>query len=157
MQTFGVHTRRPLAGGPMLLLALLSTLGVGIASAFLHGPLAVWITTKTLLWAEGAGEPTKALYDLLLLSAGWLTAGVMMAEGARRTGLRLNLADLVLALAYWPIQSLAALHAFVQLLSDPHHWDKTEHRPPAACLPAAGTRMRGGWRVALRFWPTPLR
>lgn len=137
MQTFGVHTRSPLAGGHVMLLALLGSLGVGIASAFLHGPLAVWIAAKTLLWAEGAGEPTKAAYDILLLTAGWLTAGVMMAEGARRTGLGLTLADIVLALVYWPVQSLAALHALIQLFTAPYHWDKTEHAPPAACPPRA--------------------
>jgi cellulose synthase/poly-beta-1,6-N-acetylglucosamine synthase-like glycosyltransferase len=137
MQTFGVHTRRPLAGGYVMLLALLVTLGVGIVSAFMHGPLAVWIAAKTLLWAAGGGEPTKAVYDLMLLTAGWLTAGVMMAEGARRADVRLNLADLVLALAYWPVQSLAALHALIQLFTAPHHWDKTEHVPPPACRPCA--------------------
>jgi len=157
MQTFGVHTRGPLAGGPALHTALIVTLGVGIASAFLHGPLAVWIAAKTLLWAAGGGEPTKAAYDLLLLTAGWLTAGVMMAEGARRADVRLTFMDLVLALAYWPVQSLAALHALIQLFTAPHHWDKTEHVPPAACPPCIRPRMRGGWRAALRSWPTRLR
>ncbi len=129
MQTFGVHTRRPFVGGARQTLAFQATMGLSIVSAFGHGPLAIWIAVKTLLWAAGAGQPLGEIKDVFLLVGGWAVAATLMTLGAGKAGLRLRASDLLLAIAYWPLQSLAALHAVEQLLRRPYHWDKTPHRP----------------------------
>ena len=51
--------------------------------------------------------------------------------GLRRAGLPVRWRDLLLAPAYWPLQSWAAGRATVQLFRRPFHWDKTPHSPRA--------------------------
>ncbi len=125
MQTFGVHTRGPNLLRPPSFAALLATLGISIASAFAHGPLMAWVLTTAAL-----GMPVAA-HDATLLGAGWATAATAGLMGVRRAGLPVRVRDLVLAPLYWPLQSLAAARALVQLFRRPYHWDKTPHAPRA--------------------------
>jgi hypothetical protein len=52
-----------------------------------------------------------------------------MSVGAKRAGIDLQAKDLALAVAYWPLATLAAGRAFYQLLIKPYYWDKTPHKP----------------------------
>lgn len=131
MQTFGVHTRGPNLLRPPSFAALLATLGVSITSAFTHGPLAAWVLAALTFGIAAGRTPPIPPADLALLAAGWAAAAFAGREGLRRAGLKIGLRDLLLAPVYWPLQSLAAGHAFVQLLRTPYHWDKTPHSPRA--------------------------
>ena len=131
MQTFGVHTRRPNLLKPPSFAALLATLGVSITSAFAHAPLAIWVLT-TIAYGLVAGRlPPIPAADLALLGAGCAAAAGAGYVGLRRAGLPVRLRDLLLAPAYWPLQSWAAGRATVQLFRRPFHWDKTPHAPRA--------------------------
>ncbi|MGE5502667.1 MAG: glycosyltransferase family 2 protein [Ignavibacteriales bacterium] len=131
MQTFGVHTRGPNLLKPPSFAALLATLGVSITSAFTHGPLAAWVLAAMAFGVAMGRTPPIPPADLALLAMGWAAAAFAGLEGLRRAGSQIRLRDLLLAPAYWPLQSLAAGHAFVQLLRTPYHWDKTPHSPRA--------------------------
>jgi len=131
MQTFGVHTRGPNLLKPPSFAALLATLGVSITSAFAHGPLAAWVLAAVTFGIAAGRTPPIAPADLALLAIGWAAAALAGFEGLRRAGLPIRARDLLLAPAYWPLQSLAAAHALVQLLRQPYHWDKTPHAPRA--------------------------
>jgi cellulose synthase/poly-beta-1,6-N-acetylglucosamine synthase-like glycosyltransferase len=131
MQTFGVHTRGPNLLRPPSFAALLATLGVSIASAFAHGPLAAWVLAALTFGIAAGRTPPIPLPDLALLAAGWCAAGYAGYVGLKRAGLNVRLRDLLLAPAYWPLQSLAAGYAVVQLFRRPYHWDKTPHTPRA--------------------------
>ena len=129
MQTWGVHTRAPAGLGPRGAFALVMSLGVGLASAALHGPSLAWIAA-TVLTAAFAGLPPEA--PKLALSA--LVLGAAMAclscwVGAHRAGLRYGPLDMICAPAYWSLLSLAVAHAAWRLVSEPFAWDKTAHRP----------------------------
>lgn len=131
MQTFGVHTRGPNLLRPPSFAALLATLGVSIASAFAHGPLAAWVLAALAFGVAAGRTPPIPLPDLALLLTGWSAAGFAGYVGMKRAGLKVRLRDLALSPAYWPLQSLAAGHALVQLVRRPFHWDKTPHAPRA--------------------------
>ncbi|HYG28421.1 MAG TPA: glycosyltransferase family 2 protein [Caulobacteraceae bacterium] len=131
MQTFGVHTRGPNLLRPPSFAALLATLGVSIASAFAHGPVAAWVLAALAFGLAAGRTPPIPPEDLALLLAGWSAAAFGGYVGLRRAGLKVRLRDLALSPAYWPLQSLAAGHALVQLVRRPFHWDKTPHAPRA--------------------------
>lgn len=128
MQTFGVQTRHPPHWRTGVMIAFALTLGVAIAAAVLHAPLLAWTVAGGILSLLSGGEWLKPA-DMLLLVAGWICAGVAGAVGTRRAGGRVRPLDLLLTPLYWPLQSLAAAHALWQLLTRPHHWDKTRHAP----------------------------
>jgi cellulose synthase/poly-beta-1,6-N-acetylglucosamine synthase-like glycosyltransferase len=136
MQTFGVHTRGPNLLRPPSFAALLATLGVSIASAFAHGPLAIWVFTTIAVGIVAGQMPPIPAADLALLAAGWSAAAGAGYVGLKRAGLPVRLRDLLLAPAYWPLQSWAAGRAVVQLFRRPFHWDKTPHSPRAGRRPA---------------------
>lgn len=131
MQTFGVHTRGPNLLRPPSFAALLATLGVSIASAFAHGPLAAWVLAAVTFGVSAGRTPPIAVHDAALLGVGWAAAAAAGLIGLNRAGLPIRIRDLLLAPAYWPLQSLAAGHALVQLVRRPYHWDKTPHAPRA--------------------------
>ncbi|GGF87449.1 hypothetical protein GCM10007301_54180 [Azorhizobium oxalatiphilum] len=61
------------------------------------------------------------------LVVGYLVAGISCSLGLHRRG-RLGLAPILLSLLfYWPLISLAAWRAIIELVVRPHWWDKTEH------------------------------
>lgn len=129
MQTWGVHTRSPLRRRPRQMLILTLTVGVAIASAFLHGPACLWIAIELLIWAVGHGQPDGMILDAVLLVGGWCSALGAMALGARRAGVRMSVRDALTAPLYWTLPTPAAVYALWQLARRPFHWDKTPHRP----------------------------
>lgn len=129
MQTWGVHTRAvhraPLRNTAVLTL----TVGLAIASAFVHGPAVAWIIAELLLWAYGGGAPEVMVLDVWLLVVGWMASIGTMALGAHRAQAPMSFADALIAPFYWALQTPAAIYAAWQLASRPFHWDKTPHRP----------------------------
>lgn len=154
MQTWTVRTRRPWIRGWRMPLGLAVTLGVAIASAAVHGPIAAWMVTQALLAALSGSYENFRWLDGVVLLAGWWAWGLMARVGARRAGLKTTILDYCLAFAYWPLQTLAACLAVWQLLRCPFWWDKTPHRPlepaarPRLSFVAARTFRIVGRRVA---------
>lgn len=125
--TIGVHTRRPFAAGVSALASLLATVGLAVASAALHAPVMLWMLSELLLAAIDWRQPAIGMADAGLLLCGWIVALLAMIVGAARAGLPLRQRDLLLAPLYWPLLTLAAIHAAWQLAKRPYHWDKTAH------------------------------
>ena len=130
MQTWGVHMRRPLRGGVQSLIALQATLGMAILSALVHGPVLVILAATGIIALLQGRSPAPPTVDLTLLTCGWGGAILAMRTGARRAGLRMSLWDVAAAPIYWALQSVAAAFSIIQLITRPHHWDKTRHDPP---------------------------
>ncbi|MCC7268313.1 MAG: glycosyltransferase [Caulobacteraceae bacterium] len=126
-QTIGVHTRRPFAAGFRALASLFVTVGVAVTSAVLHAPVMAWVAAKLAVAAAGWRPPAIGAPDAALLLCGWVVALLAMMVGAARAGLPLRQRDLALAPLYWPLLSVAAMHALWQLAKRPYHWDKTPH------------------------------
>lgn len=127
MQTFGVHSRAPPHWSTGATLSFAITLGAAIVAALLHGPLIAWALVSTALGLIETGAPWLSPSDGALLAAGWVGAGLAGVIGLRRAGLPVRLRDLLFLPVYWPLHSVAAAHALVQLLDRPYHWDKTPH------------------------------
>jgi cellulose synthase/poly-beta-1,6-N-acetylglucosamine synthase-like glycosyltransferase len=128
MQTFGVQTRYPPHWRTGVMTAFALTLGVAISGSVMHAPAFAWTAVGAVLWLMG-GQGWLTLYDCLLLAVGWASATATTAAGLVLGGRPTTIRDLLVAPAYWPLQSLAAAHAIVQLIRAPYHWDKTRHAP----------------------------
>lgn len=126
MQTFGVQTRHPPHWRTGVMAAFAMTLGVAIVAAFVHAPLLAFALVGLAAGVAG-GETWLQPADVALLVAGWLCTMAAAAVAVRRADAELRLSDLLLMPLYWPLHSLAAAHALVQLVRCPHHWDKTRH------------------------------
>jgi len=129
MQTWGVHTRRPWRLGSRGAVALILTIGAGLASAALHGLSLAWLTA-TVLVSIVAGVPPEipalaALVMVLGAASAWLSCFI----GARRAGVPYGPQDMATAPFYWALLSLAFGHAVWRLVRCPFQWDKTRHRP----------------------------
>lgn len=128
MQTWLVHMRRPWSGGAARFVSLQATVAISILSAMIHAPTAILIggavVASTLPWGFQPSRP-----DLMLFAGGWGMAALAMSSGAQRAGLKPRVSDLMLAPAYWSLQSIAFWRALFQLATRPHHWDKTPHHP----------------------------
>ncbi|HYC99546.1 hypothetical protein [Brevundimonas sp.] len=135
MQTWGVHTRRPWRLGGRGAFALVMTVGACLASATLNGPSLAWAAATVLVAAMAGLPPEAPMLALSVLVLGTAAAWLSCAIGARRAGVPYGAADMIVAPAYWALQSLAALHAGWRLVREPFAWDKTRHRRDA---PAAG-------------------
>ncbi len=129
MQTWGVHTRRPLGLGVRGLLALIMTLGVSLASAAVHAPSVAWVMAAVLVAFDAGLTPATPVPALSVLLLGASVAWVSALIGARRAGVPYGLVDMIQAPAYWSLLSLAFVHAAVRLVTQPFAWDKTHHRP----------------------------
>lgn len=126
-QTFAVHTRTPqsllAASGRAGPLSLAATLGATVVSALLHAPTVL----LCLLWLASEPAQPARWAAVALLTAGYGSAAVCAAVGARRAGLTPRLTDFLTMPAYWPLQTLAAIRALWELRSNPYFWAKTEH------------------------------
>jgi len=131
MQTWGVHTRRPWRLGARGAFALLMTVGAGIVSACVNGPSLAWLATTVLVAAVAGLSPQTPALALSVLVLGAASAWLSCAIGARRAGVPYGPADMIMAPAYWALQSLAAAHAGWRLVREPFAWDKTRHRRDA--------------------------
>ena len=128
MQTWGVHTRRPWRLGGRGAFALVMTVGACLGSATLNGPSLAWVTATVLVAAVAGLPPETPVLALSVLVLGAAAAWLSCAIGARRAGVPYGPIDMVMAPAYWALQSLAAFHAGWRLLREPFAWDKTRHR-----------------------------
>jgi hypothetical protein len=136
MQTYLVHTRRPFRlvadlglRGALGLHALMGGLVLAaLAHPLLYVLLAYQAVTGRLL------APATTPLEAALWAAAWinLTAGyvasivVGAASALRRREPGLALSALLMPLC-WLLISAAAYRALYQLLTDPYHWEKTEH------------------------------
>jgi len=128
MQTWGVHTRRPLALGWRGLLSLVMTLGVSLAAAAAHAPAMAWLAAAFALAIEAGVTPAAPPASIMALFAGASTAWICCIMGARRAGLDYRLSDMLAAPVYWSLLSLGFVHALWRLATQPHVWDKTTHQ-----------------------------
>lgn len=128
MQTWGVHTRRPWRLGARGAFALTMTVGAGIVSASVNGPSLAWVAATVLVAAVAGLPPQTPALALSVLILGAASAWLSCAIGARRAGVPYGPTDMVVAPAYWALQSLAAAHAAWRLVREPFAWDKTRHR-----------------------------
>lgn len=127
MQTWGVHTRTPLALGPRGQLSLVMTLGAAIVSAASHAPTLAWLIAALMVALHVGMAPAVPLASLAVLTVGVIAAWMGCAVGAKRAGLDYRLTDMLAAPAYWSLLSLAFVHALWRLIVAPYAWDKTAH------------------------------
>jgi cellulose synthase/poly-beta-1,6-N-acetylglucosamine synthase-like glycosyltransferase len=134
MQTFLVHTRRPLhlmrTIGPLGFLGFVFFIGGTVLSG-LFNPL-FWLLYVGWLIAAITGFEAVFPEPLLFLSLFNLLAGngalvfLNMLAPIRRGWLDLIPYSLT-AFGYWVIISIAAYRGLWQLLSNPFYWEKTQH------------------------------
>ena len=134
MQTYLVHTRRPLhllrTTGPLGFLGFIFFIG-GTVAAGLFNPL-FWMLYVIWLVAVSGGFDPVFPEPLLFLSLFNLLAGngafifLLMLAPIRRGWLGLIPYSLT-AMAYWVLISVAAYRGLWQLLNNPFYWEKTRH------------------------------
>jgi glycosyltransferase XagB len=140
MQTWLVLMRNPFRVahemGWKRFAAMQLSLTGGLLAAFAHGPLAL-----VVLYAAISPENVLGAAGFILTLAGYCTA-VFAALTASAIAGDLGHARAALTMPlYWPLASLAAYRAFMELLLRPHHWRKTAHgRSCRAAQPASPQR-----------------
>jgi cellulose synthase/poly-beta-1,6-N-acetylglucosamine synthase-like glycosyltransferase len=134
MQTFLVHTRRPLhllrTTGPLGFLGFVFFIGGTVLSGLLNPVF--WLLY--LIWLVAASSGFDPLFPqlLLFLSLFNLLAGngafvfLLMLAPIRRGWLHLVPFSLTV-LGYWVLISIAAYRGLWQLLRNPFYWEKTQH------------------------------
>ena len=137
MQTWLVHTRRPLSllhelGWRRFLgFNLIST--AMILSALIHpvylATVFVVATSPLDLWGDGGFFAAAVLgVNLFNLAAGYIAMTTLAVRTLELRGRRRDAWALVLLPFYWLLVSLASYRALVQLIAKPHVWEKTPHR-----------------------------
>jgi cellulose synthase/poly-beta-1,6-N-acetylglucosamine synthase-like glycosyltransferase len=134
MQTFLVHTRRPLhllrTTGPLGFLGFIFFIGGTVLSG-LFSPI-FWALYLVWLVTLASGFDAVFPQSLLFLSLFNLLAGngafiyLSMLAPIRRGWLDLIPYSLTV-LGYWVLISIAAYKGLWQLLRDPFYWEKTQH------------------------------
>jgi cellulose synthase/poly-beta-1,6-N-acetylglucosamine synthase-like glycosyltransferase len=134
MQTFLVHTRRPLhllrTIGPLGFLGFVFFIGGTVLSGLLNPVF--WLLYLVWLFAATSNFDPVFPQVLLFLSLFNLLAGngafifLHMLAPIRRGWLHLIPYSLT-ALAYWVMISIAAYKGLWQLLHNPFYWEKTQH------------------------------
>jgi cellulose synthase/poly-beta-1,6-N-acetylglucosamine synthase-like glycosyltransferase len=162
IQTWLVHTRQPVRlvreiGFKQVVGFALVGIGM-IISAIVHpvylATLLIMMTNPLLLWGSGdVAASIAAGVNLFNLFAGYL-AMVMLA--VRTLALRRRSRDAAVLFGlplYWLLMSIAGYRAIFQLVTRPHHWDKTPHAPRSRPVrrPVAEPAMPLGWATALEF------
>ncbi len=115
-----LRTGRELGWGGFAMMHLM--LGGALAAAAMHGAIfvalaaAAFLPGVTLSWHGWA----LALFGYCTAAYGALTAAATLGDP------RLALAALTMPL-YWPLHTIAAVRAVLELLIRPHYWAKTEH------------------------------
>lgn len=134
MQTFLVHTRRPLhlvrSIGPLGTLGFVFFIGGTMLSGLLNpifwAIFAAWAITQTSGF-DSLFPPALLYLNLfnLVLGNGMFIYLMMLAPFRRRW---LRLAPFALTVIwYWVLMSTAAWKGFVQLITKPFYWEKTHH------------------------------
>jgi cellulose synthase/poly-beta-1,6-N-acetylglucosamine synthase-like glycosyltransferase len=126
MQTWLVLMRNPLRTaremGLRNFFAMQIMLGGGLAAAFAHGPLACIVAIAALSPYDLLGPA-----DFILALFGYSVA-VFAALTATALSGHLSHARAALTMPfYWPLATIAALRAFLELFFRPHRWSKTAH------------------------------
>jgi len=116
-----VRTARELGLGGFLWMQLV--LGGGLVAACAHAPLLALLVAATALPDVVTIPPV----DWVLVIFGYATAslGALFAAVLERNR-RLALSALTMPF-YWPLSSIAALWAVVEIVVRPHYWAKTDH------------------------------
>lgn len=137
MQTWLVLMRNPFRTAKEMglgaFLAMHLILSGGIAAAFAHGPLACIVAIAAL-------SPVDLLKpaDFSLALFGYCVAAFAALSASAQTGSLGHLRAALTMPFYWPLSSLAAARALLELLFRPHHWSKTDHgcspRPDVSAL-----------------------
>jgi cellulose synthase/poly-beta-1,6-N-acetylglucosamine synthase-like glycosyltransferase len=134
MQTWCVHTRRPLrllwelgiAGTAAFQLFL----ACNVLSALIHpiylAVLCYYLFAQPPEGVIAAMGGTAPLFAATLI-AGYASAITLDLIGLQRRGLLAHAWVLLLTPLYWLLLSLAAWRALFQFLSAPQRWEKTEH------------------------------
>lgn len=134
MQTFLVHTRRPLhlyrTIGPLGTLGFVFFIGGTMLSGLLNpifwAIFAFWAVTQTSGF-DSFFPPALLYLNLFNLVLGnGLFIYMMMLAPFRRRWLRLIPYSLTVAW-YWVLMSIAAWKGFWQLITKPFYWEKTHH------------------------------
>ena len=155
-QTILVHGRNPRRlvrdlGARRAVVAGLLTIGPFVAMALIH-PISL-IVVAWDVWNGMRGGPVASTIEALIsglsyanLAFGYaVTAAINLVALVRRRRPRLRDAFVVFTIPfYWLLQTVAVWRAVIDLVVDPHRWDKTEHgvssqRPAFGVLP---TRLR---------------
>lgn len=125
-----VRTVRELGLGGFLWMQLV--LGGGLVAACAHAPLLGILLASALLPDMVHVPPI----DWMLVIFGYATAslGALFAAALERNR-RLALSALTMPL-YWPLSSIAALWAMVEIVVRPHYWAKTDHGATRRNTPA---------------------
>lgn len=140
MQTYLVHMRRPLRTardlGILRFFGLQVLMGGLILSTLVHPwfyvlaglDLAVGPLIQPRHDALSNAVKWLGLVNLVLGYVTGVALGCVAVAGRKRSDLA---AWAVMMPAYWLLISLAAYRALFQLVSAPHRWEKTQHRPRA--------------------------
>lgn len=134
MQTWRVHTRRPLRLvwelGLAGTVAFQLFLACNVLSALIHSiylaALCYYLFARPPEGVIAAMGATAPLFAATLI-AGYASAIALDLIGLQRRGLLAHAWVLLLTPLYWLLLSLAAWRALFQLLSAPQRWEKTEH------------------------------
>ena len=126
IQTWLVLMRDPAGAlrelGALHFAAMQLMLGGAIVSTFMHGPI-----LAALAWAALSPTFNLGRLDWALAAAGYATACYCaLSAAAMLRDWRIATAALTMPL-YWPLASLAAAMALLDLIVRPHYWAKTEH------------------------------
>jgi cellulose synthase/poly-beta-1,6-N-acetylglucosamine synthase-like glycosyltransferase len=122
LQTVAVQLRQPAELDFRAVISLAMTIGAAILSACLHGPA---LLVCGVLAVTGLAGINAAALGLLV--TGYAASIMCGAFAIRRAGLRTRWIDLLRMPLYWPMQTIAAIIALVELQLRPYFWAKTEH------------------------------
>jgi glycosyltransferase XagB len=126
MQTWLVLMRNPFRSAREMGLAAFASmqliLGGGMLAALAHGPLACVVIVAAL-------SPYDLLSpaDFILAVCGYSVAVFSAMSACVLTGELKHAGAAFTMPLYWPLASLAAYRALIELLLRPHHWSKTRH------------------------------
>ena len=155
MQTWSVHLRSPLklwrdagAGG---FFALNIIVGGNVLTALTHPFLLGELLVRSVMSvlddnvSSFFAKPFIELY-LATIAAGYLSTIAIGLIGLAKRNLLGEAWVLVLTPVYWVCLSIAAWRALYQLLTEPYHWEKTEHGLAQHSRIAAQRRTEPGER-----------
>jgi len=115
-----IRTAREMGLGAFASMQLM--LATGVIAAFAHGPLAFILLIAALSPYDLLGRE-----DFILALCGYSVA-IFAALTACALSNTLSHARAALTMPfYWPLSTIAACRALVELVFRPHHWSKTAH------------------------------
>jgi cellulose synthase/poly-beta-1,6-N-acetylglucosamine synthase-like glycosyltransferase len=134
MQTFLVHTRRPLRflwqQGPLATIGFVFFIGGTMLSGLLNplfwGIFVIWLITETAGFAFAFPPVLLCLALFNLLMGNGLFIYLAMIAPFRRGWLELTPYGLTV-FWYWVLTSIAAFKGLWQLIVNPFYWEKTQH------------------------------